>query len=170
MSTKKYFCFSAALWASGRVWKSPSQQYLVSWNVSILQPSRLGGICKCKWSCLIQVLLVFAVSLACVTSLYYINRDFSTGAAWFEELSYCSHCFHRFQSGKAMVDMGMKYYVSRVPRPLPAFVVVLFPDPSPEVWCFKLYFLSHGVGLYCVRKFTSANPISLTVFVTWGRV
>ena len=45
--------------------------------------------------------LMFVVSVPCVTSLYHINRDFSTGAVWFEELSYCSHCFHRFQSGKA---------------------------------------------------------------------
>ena len=77
------------------------------------------------------------VSLACVTSLHHINRDFSTEAVWFEELSYCSHCFHRFQSGKAMVDLGMKYYA----RPLPAFIVVMFPDPSPGVFFFLFFFL-----------------------------
>ena len=88
--------------------------------------------------------LMFAVSVPCVTSLYHINRDFSIGAVWFEELSYCSHCFHRFQSGKALVDVGMKYYASCVSRPLPAFIVVSFQYPSPEVWC--LNYISRHMG------------------------
>lgn len=86
------------------------------------------------------VLLTFALSLACVTILYLINRDFSSEVVWNEELNYCGHCFHRFQSGKTLVGMGLKYYGSLVPRLLPAFIV--FSNP-PKKKIENLVFLNY---------------------------